>query len=342
MNRMHSSLLAAVFLPAAALGLPAAAGAADETTAESDSGVTIQEWTVPWPNTRPRDPAVAPDGRIWLVGQAGDYAALFDPDSEEFTRHDLPEGAGPHTIYVTAAGEAWYAGNKDRHLGRIDPDSGEIERVNLPGDTLADPHTISEDSQGRLWFTSQHANHIGRYDPDSGEVEAVEVPTEGARPYGIEVADDDRVWVVLLGTNKLAGVDPESMELTEYEVPREDARLRRIAITGEGIWYGDYARGYIGVFDPETGEFREWRAPRQARSGPYALMDDGQGRIWFFETIEQPNRLVGFDPDSEEFFSITEVPSGGGTVRHMVFDAERNSLWFGTDTNNLGRAGLPD
>lgn len=26
----------------------------------------IEEWTVPWEKSRPRDPAVAPDGRIWF------------------------------------------------------------------------------------------------------------------------------------------------------------------------------------------------------------------------------------------------------------------------------------
>ena len=31
--------------------------------------VEINEWTVPWPDTRPRDPDVAPNGSVWLVGQ---------------------------------------------------------------------------------------------------------------------------------------------------------------------------------------------------------------------------------------------------------------------------------
>lgn len=65
---------------------------------------------------------------------------------------------------------------------------------------------------------------------------------------------------------------------------------------------------------------------------------DGQGRIWIAETGVQPNRLVGFDPARETFFSINEVPSGGGSVRHMVYDPDTNSIWFGTDTNNLAQA----
>ncbi len=39
--------------------------------------VEIQEWLVPWPNTRPRDPYVGPDGLVWFVGQKADYVASF-------------------------------------------------------------------------------------------------------------------------------------------------------------------------------------------------------------------------------------------------------------------------
>ena len=303
--------------------------------------IEIEEWAVEWEDTRPRDPAVADDGRIWFVGQAGDYAAVFDPATEEMTRFDLPEGAGPHTIYVADDGEIWYTGNKDAHLGRIDPETGDIKRVEMPEGELKDPHTLSEDSAGRLWFTAQWANQIGRYNRDTGEIDHVDVPTENARPYGIEVAPDDSVWVVLLGTDKIARIS-QDMTLTEFELPRADARPRRIAITDRGIWYDDYARGYLGVYDPESGAFEEWNISPANDSGPYALADDSQGRIWLVETHAEPNRFVGFDPDTEEFFSITPIPSGAGAVRHMVFDAERNAIWFGTDTNNLGMARLPE
>ena len=42
-----------------------------------------------------------------------------------------------------------------------------------------------------------------------------------------------------------------------------------------------------------------------------------------------------------EIFSQTLVESGGGTIRHMYFDAETNSIWFGADTNTVGQAKLP-
>ncbi|MDT8410232.1 MAG: lyase [Wenzhouxiangellaceae bacterium] len=303
--------------------------------------IEIEEWTVEWENTRPRDPSLADDGRVWLVGQAGDYAAVFDPATEEMKRFDLPEGAGPHTVYITRDDEIWYTGNKAAHLGRIDPQTGDVTRIEMPEGELKDPHTLFEDSQGRLWFTAQWSNQVGRYNRETGDIDHVDVPTENARPYGIEVAADDTVWVVLLGTNKLARIS-QDMQLTEIELPREDARPRRIAITDRGIWYVDYARGYLGVYDPQTQEFKEWQSELGPRSGPYALADDAQGRLWFVETHPDPNRFVGFDPDTEVFFSITPIPSGAGAVRHMVFDAARNAIWFGTDTNKIGKASLSE
>lgn len=74
----------------------------DEVIDQAD--VEIQEWQVPWEESRPRDPYVAPDGDIWFVGQRTHYVAEFDPDTEEFRKIDLEDGAGPHTVVVDAQG----------------------------------------------------------------------------------------------------------------------------------------------------------------------------------------------------------------------------------------------
>ncbi|GAB4187409.1 MAG: hydrolase [Wenzhouxiangellaceae bacterium] len=339
MNRLTMAVLAASLLVPSAL---ITAARAESAAAPDNQPATIKEWLVPWPDSRPRDPYRAPDGSVWLVGQGDDYAARFNPDDESFQRFDLPPGTGPHNIIVAADGAPWYAGNRNAHIGRLNPETGEITRFPTPEDQLKDPHTLIFADSGMLWFTSQWANHIGRLNPQNGAVEAVAVPTQKARPYGIVLDSDGQPWIALLGTNKLATVDPATMSLTEIELPRADARPRRLAVTSDDmIWYVDYQQGYLGCYDPDSGDFREWRAPGKDRSGPYAMAADNQGRLWFFETWQQPNRLVGFDPRTESFFSLSDVPSGGGTVRHMVFDPRDNALWFGTDTNYLGKALLP-
>jgi virginiamycin B lyase len=313
---------------------------APETEPAGNVLVEIREWVVPWEDSRPRDPDVAPNGSIWLVGQGSDYVAHFDPETQEFSRFELPPGSGPHNVIVDRDASLWVAGNRRGYIGRMDPNTGELARFTLP-EQVNDPHTLVLAGRNHLWFTAQWSNFIGRMDKRSGEVELAEIPIERARPYGIRLDSNGRPWVALLGLNALATVDPDTFELRVIRTPRPDSRLRRIAITSDGaIWYTDYNMGFLGRYDPATLTFTEWKNPSEG-SGPYAIAADDQDRVWFVETWPKPNLLVGFDPATETFFSVTEIPSGAGAVRHMVFDQATNSIWFGTDTNNLGQALLP-
>lgn len=314
----------------------------DMQTSQMDSAdelITIQEWEVPWEG-RPRDPYPGPDGSIWFVGQRTHYVGRFYPQSETFERYDLDDGAGPHTVIVDSEGSPWYAGNRIQHIGKIDPSTEDITRYQTGETYLRDPHTMDFDREGNIWFTAQGGNGIGHLNINTGEFTTIPVPTERARPYGI-LMDHQKIrpWIVLFGTNKLATVNPVNMNLEEIELPREETRPRRLAITSDGaIWYCDYATGHIGRYNPANGEIREWAMPEGVDARPYAMTSDHKDRLWVVATGIQPNRFVGFDPNSEEFIASKAIESGGGTVRHMVFHEPTQSIWFGTDSNYLGRA----
>jgi virginiamycin B lyase len=308
----------------------------------SHAPVDIKEWPVPWEQTRPRDPFVAPDGKVWFVGQTGDYVAYLIPETGEFKRYELDRGTGPHNLIVADDGFVWYAGNRTGHIGKLDPKDGTITKFPMPDPNARDPHTLVFDSKGNIWFTLQGANRIGKLTVATGEVQLVEVPTPRARPYGIEVDAEDRPWIVLVGTNKLVSIDPATMTLREIVLPRAEARPRRLAITSDNhIWYVDYAAGYLGRYDPKSGKFDEWRAASGESARLYAMAADHEDRLWMVATGPEPNQLLGFDPKTSEFFSETAVPSGGGTVRHMVYHEATKSIWFGTDANTIGRALVP-
>lgn len=309
--------------------------------AEGVGTVEIREWPVPWPDTRPRDPYVDARGRVWFVGQQGDYVAYLDPTTGAFRRFDLEPGTGPHNLIVDAAGFVWFAGNLKGYIGKLDPETGRITKYPMPDPEARDPHTLVFDRNGDIWFTVQGGNFVGRLKPQTGEVRLIRVPTPRARPYGIAIDSRNRPWFNEFGTNKVGRVDPETMEVEEIVLPRPNARSRRIAITSDdAVWYVDYAYGYLGRIDPKTGTIREWPAPAGERALPYALAADDRDRLWFVETGPDPNRLVGFDPKTETFFSITPIPSRGRVVRHMFFHRPTRTLWFGTDVNTIARARL--
>jgi virginiamycin B lyase len=303
--------------------------------------VPIQEWTVPWRETRPRDPAVAPDGRVWFVGQVGNYVARLDPATAKFEKFEVDAGTHPHNVIVDPAGNGWYAGNQKGMIGRIDGKTGAVTRYPMPDPAAGDPHTLVFDAAGDVWFTVQNGNFVGHLATRTGQVQLIKVATPNARPYGITIDREGRPWLDLFGTNKLASIDPKTMVLTEHPLPDQKGRPRRIATTTDGaIWYDDYVRGYLGRLDPKTGAVKEWPMPGGPSSFPYAMTVDDQDRLWIVETGANPNRLVGFDPKGEKYFSMTPIPSGGGVVRYMVFDRKARHLWFGTDLNTIGRADL--
>lgn len=323
----------------AVAALLALAAAPDALVAQN---AEIREWPVPWERSRPRDPSVDGQGRVWFVGQVGNYVAYLEPTSGQFRRFELEDGALPHNLVVGPDGAVWYAGNGNGHIGRMDPATGQVRRFAMADSTVRDPHTLIFGPRGELWFTVQGGNVVGRLNPANGQVQVVRMPEPRSRPYGIVLDARGRPWFNLFGTNQIGTIDPATMQLSLVSLPRDVARSRRIDITPDGnVWYVDYAGGMLGRYNPATRQFKEWAMPGGAQSRPYAMAVDDRSRVWFVETGARPNRLIGFDPQNERFFSTSTIPSGGGAVRHMVFHKPTRQIWFGTDANTVGRAVVP-
>lgn len=320
--------------------LISATAASEEKVDNLPSLLTFKEWQVPWENSRPRDPYVSPEGMVWFVGQIGNYVASLDPQTGEMHKFDIPD-SGPHTVIVSGDGTPWYAGNKDKHIGKLDPESGEVTLFPMP-EGIQDPHTMAWTSHGNLWFTAQWSNFIAKLNTDTGKVEKVPLPHDNMRPYGLVVGADDRPWVAFMGDNAIGTINPFTMQLDIIKTPTEGSQIRRIGMTSDGrIWWGDNAMGHIGVYNPQTQKMRQWATPDGESAGIYALAVDSQDRVWYVETGIQPNRFVGFDTRTEQFISMDEVPSGGITIRNMVFDKKSNAIWFATDANTVGKAIVP-
>ena len=147
-----------------------------------------------------------------------------------------------------------------------------------------------------LWFTAQQSNTVGRLDPKTGEIKLVTMPTPRSRPYGILVSPKGVPTLCLFGTNKLATIDPKTMAIKEYALPNPAARPRRIAITGDEVWYADFSRGFLGRLNLATGEHKEWQSPSGPNSQPYGIVFT-KGAIWYNESFAKPNTIVRFDPE---------------------------------------------
>jgi virginiamycin B lyase len=281
--------------------------------------VQIKEYDVPTPNSRPHDPALAPDGSLWYTGQAANKLGRLDPRSGQFKEYPLKSpNSGPHGLVADSHGNIWFTAISGGYIGRLDPKTGEVAEYRPSTNAEIDPHTPVFDHDGMLWFTTEEANVVGRLDPKTGRMDLKPSPTPHAVPYGIVVTKQNVPVICEFGTNKLASIDPRTMEFREHVLP-QGARPRRIALAPDGtIYYTDYARGYLGHFDPVGGKLlKEWNSPGGAQSHPYGIAVTSDGVVWYSESGVKPNTLVRFDPKSESFSTQT-IPSGGGVVRNMV------------------------
>ena len=248
-HRIRAATRAAAGFAAVWTFIGSAELAAQDHTATTDV-LTIEEWTVPYPDSRPRDPFVGPDGRVWFVGQAAHYAAVLDPATGEFTRYDMDDGTGPHNLIVDDDGLVYYAGNRANHIGIIDPATGEIDKIMMPDERARDPHTLIWDDNGDIWFSVQGGNLVGFLDKETRDVRLVEAPEVetrrgmgSSRPYGVKLDSENRPWIAHFNTNLIGMVEPSSFELIGYDLP-EGARPRRLVIdSNDRIWYVDYSRG---------------------------------------------------------------------------------------------------
>lgn len=302
-----------------------------------DASVAFEEWRVPTPGQRARDPVEAPDGSIWWAGQWGNLVGRIDPATGAMKEYPLPAGALPHTVTLDRAGNVWYTGNGNGTLGRLDPKTGEITVYRMPDPAAEDPHTAVFDQRGILWFTLQQSNMIGRLDPKTGGIGLVTPRTPGAKPYGIVVDARGTPWVACNGSNRLIRVDPATMALAEIELPDPATTVRRLDIAGDGaIWYVNSSRGRLGRYDPKTGAIREWPSPSGPDSHPYAIAVV-DGIVWYNESGQRPDALVRFDPATETFQSWP-IPSGNvhaGIVRHMRPTRDGRLLIHQSATNRI-------
>ena len=325
--------------------VPALAGAQAQQAGATAAAYAPKAWEVPYgATTRPRDPFADDQGRVWFVGQRGNYVAYLDSRSGEFRRFAIDSGTHPHNL-VVEKGQVWFTGNRNGRLVKLDPATGRLATYRIPDESVRDPHTMVFDPRsGVAWFSAQQSDAVGRFDPKTGKFRIWKTG-ERTRPYGVVLDSKGNPWFDLFGTNRIMTIDAATDEVKTFTLPHDRARPRRIAITSDDqVYWGDYTRGFLGHLDPRTGRIEEWELPLGARALPYAMTTDDRDIVWVAQNGYDgiAATLVGFDPKARKF--VAEVPVGRAapnTIRHMTFDRATRQIWFGTDQGSIGKVSVP-
>jgi virginiamycin B lyase len=289
----------------------------------------VREWPVPTPRFA-RDPAVAPDGSIFISVMSGNRVARFNPRAQTFREWDMPPGHRPHGVLVDKQGIVWTTGNGNGTIGRLDPASGRITEFKTPSGG-GGPHTlVITDDGGTVWFTLQSGNKVASLDAKSGKI--TEYQTSGG-PYGLALDQAGNVWFCRMGDNKMGKLDPRSGKMTEVDTGR-GSQPRRVATAPDGmLWVALYGNGKLAKLDPAAMKVVKEYALPGGDAGPYAVTVDGAGFVWINEI--NTDTVVRFDPKTEKM-RVVELPSRNTGIRKMIVDAGGKLWYMGSHSGQLG------
>ena len=309
-NSIRRSVAAGAAVIAVAAAVPHA-----HAQAAGDAAAKPSYFDVP-PDARPHDVAAAPaaEGVVYYTAQGSGKLGILDPKTAKVEEVPLGPNSAPHGVIVGPDGAAWVTDGGQNAIVRVDPRTRAVKVFPLGKDAdNANLNTLTFDAKGRIWFTGQNG-YYGRLVPETGDMKTWKAP-RGAGPYGITTTPKGDVYYASLAGNHIARIDTETGVATVIEPKTKEQGARRVWSDSTGrIWVSYWNTGQVGMYDPATHAWREWRLPGN-RPRPYSVWVDSTDKVWLTDFVA--NAIVRFDPAKETFQSFPS-DKDGANVRQML------------------------
>ena len=244
-----------------------------------------------------------------------EYALARGGERELFMLRGDKRFVWPHDVVMNSQ-YAYYTDHFSYRIGRVDLKTGENVEMpfelpkgagrggrggedDRPGDPGGGAHELQFDAHGNVVVGMD--NGTVEYDPKTGTFMrwAAGSPMFGLDPQG-------NVWN-MRKNGELVKIDSssETAAMTTFQIPK-NAGIYDIDTDSKGrtdlyIWRG----GKIGLFDPRTVEYAEYKTPTPM-SGPRRGQIDAKDRLWAAEFFA--GQILMFDPDRKEMREYPLVP----------------------------------
>lgn len=236
------------------------------------------------------------DGHIFITPSAQRRLVEFDPETKQFTLHDMDDGFYPHTIRVDSKDRVWFTLALSNQVAMFDRATGAFTYYDLPTRSFKE----------KILVTYMHVifKLINWGIPLPNWLSIDWDATGTPMPYGIDVGPDDTVWVARLHTQEIARIDPNTGAVEMIKTPFLGPRRLRVDADGNP-WIVAFGESSIAKYDAVAKSFAVYALPvtPAGSEAPYALnVDKKRDIVWV--NGNQSDAMYAFDVSRETWSAV--------------------------------------
>jgi copper transport protein len=247
--------------------------------------------------------------KISFVGTDGKPVSSIQSATIKMTQTD--KAIGPITVDTKKESDGVFTSNAT--FGVAGKWNVIIEGVNSQGNNMVSSLDVNVKPQlSNLDFT------IKKYETPTGSLPLY--PVFDAKRQSIWVGDSlpgsARIWQFNIATGNYTAHNIKGANLVTQTVLAPDGKLWYIDPLAAG------SKSTLGVYDPDTKSLRQFVIPIEGIATGLAM--DSSGNLWL--PISQPNKVVKFMPQTEQFASY-DIPTAQAEPVGIIADSQ-SSIWF--------------
>ena len=256
--------------------------------------VIITEYDLPRSDAMPHDAQMDARGMVWYGDFGSQVVGWLDPKTGKTTEYSIPitkPGAptGNLDIRFDQDGMVWIGSMMQGSLIKFDPKTKEFRSWGAPDFLKRNEARIAmvmpeqTHVDGKVWIGAENEYQVDIATGEWAEIDYRKMQPPGAKDhgsYGVAADSKNNFFGLELNADYIIKVDSKSLIPTYYQTPTANSGPRRGHFDNQDrLWFAENRGHRIGMFDPKTETFQEWKLPTPFAM-PYDAIFDNSTYAW--------------------------------------------------------------
>jgi streptogramin lyase len=256
--------------------------------------VIITEYDLPRSNAMPHDAQIDARGMVWYGDFGSQIVGWLDPKTGKTTEYSIPitkPGAptGNLDIRFDRDGMVWIGSMMQGSLIKFDPKTKEFRSWGAPDFLKRNEARIAmvmpeqTHVDGKVWIGADNEYQVDIATGEWTEIDYRKMQPPGAKDhgsYGVAADSKNNFYGLELNADYIIKVDSKNLIPTYYQTPTSNSGPRRGHFDNQDrLWFAENRGQRIGMFDPKTETFQEWKLPTPFAM-PYDAIFDNSTYAW--------------------------------------------------------------